>query len=151
MNFRKDGPGIKVGNHLISLLGVQVSLTTLIQSIVFISTLMLQLDVISSGMILTAMPTQVPSLIYLKMSSWWSHFVNIFYRCFHNINNLYKLSYLETTMCYLCVDGRTLSSWWYNHHSHPVLLWHKPYQLRLKDNSLSIFPWILIEIIPLHI
>ena len=69
MNFRKDGPGIKVDNHLISLLGVQVSLTTLIQSIVFISTLMLQLDVISSGMILTAMPTQVPSLIYLKMSS----------------------------------------------------------------------------------
>ena len=69
MNFRKDGPGIKVGNHLISLLGVQVSLTTLIQSIVFISTLMLQLDVISSGMILTAIPTQVPSLIYLKMSS----------------------------------------------------------------------------------
>ena len=67
MNFRKDGPGIKVDKHLISLLGVQVNLTTLIQSIVFISTLMLQLDVISSGMILTAIPTQPPSLIYLNI------------------------------------------------------------------------------------
>jgi hypothetical protein len=69
ITFRKatHGPGIEVSNHLSSQLGVQVSLITLIQNIVFISTLMLWLDVISSGMILTAIKTQALCLKYLKL------------------------------------------------------------------------------------